>query len=197
MAFFPRNYYNTDVSFTPLFQLLNDFDHYSRQGQSGRHTGLAHWQPKFDACETDEAYELHGEIPGMNKEDVQIEFTEPQTMVIRGKTERTYTFGSRPAGLVEGATMHGAITGGEGEHSTSHRATGEVKRSQQTEKAERQPDDKAKYWLSERSVGEFSRSFSFPASVDQNRVSASFSDGILSIIVPKVKKHESRRINIT
>ncbi|KAH7146678.1 alpha-crystallin-related protein, partial [Dactylonectria estremocensis] len=55
---------------------------------------------------------------------------------------------------------------------------------------------KAKYWLTERSVGEFSRRFSFPTGVDQDSISASFKDGILSIVVPKVKKHESRRIHV-
>ncbi|KAL2685156.1 hypothetical protein Neosp_006252 [[Neocosmospora] mangrovei] len=206
MAFFPRNFYNSsDASFTPLFRLLDDFDSYSRQGngQSGRRTGLSHWQPKFDVRETGEAYELHGELPGMSKEDVHIEFTEPQTMLIRGRTERTYTAGTPPLAC-------GAITEGsdDGKSTHSHQATvedeAEAKAHEQgtevvqqpKEEVQKKPVDSAKYWLTERSFGEFSRSFNFPTRVDQDTVSATFKDGILSIVVPKAKKHESRRITV-
>ncbi|KAM5341424.1 hypothetical protein ACJ41O_014455 [Fusarium nematophilum] len=177
MAFFPRNLYDTDY---------------------------AHWQPKFDIRETGEAYELHGELPGINKEDVHIEFTEPQTMLIRGKAERTYTAGTPPAGLVEGATMSGAITEGaeeskkptEEEYESVSHETGTEATEKEKPKA-KTPVDKAKYWLSERSVGEFSRSFNFPTRVDQEAVTANFKDGILNIVAPKAKKHESRRIAIS
>lgn len=208
MAFFPRNFYNTsDASFTPLFRLLDDFDNYSRQSGAphGRRGGLPHWQPKFDVRETGEAYELHGELPGINKEDVHIEFTEPQTMVIRGRSERTYTAGTPPAGHLEEATASGAITeGGETGRRNSHQATVEDEEtavshetgSEVVKDANEKPADKAKYWLTERSVGEFSRSFNFPTRVDQDAVSASFKDGILSIAVPKAKKHETRRIAV-
>ncbi|RSL50282.1 hypothetical protein BHE90_006730 [Fusarium euwallaceae] len=208
MAFFPRNFYNSDASFTPLFRLLDDFDSYSRQGQNGsRRSGLSHWQPKFDVRETAEAYELHGELPGMSKEDVHIEFTEPQTMLIRGKTERTYTAGTPPAGLVEDTAMSGAITEGSEDDKNSHKATVEDEAEataheqgtevvEQPKEVQKKPADSAKYWLTERSFGEFSRSFNFPTRVDQDTVSATFKDGILSIVVPKAKKHESRRITV-
>ncbi|KAH7019606.1 hypothetical protein EDB80DRAFT_870237 [Ilyonectria destructans] len=77
-------------------------------------------QPNFDVRETGEAYELYGELPGMNKEEVHIEFTEPQTMVIRGKTEQTCTSGTPPAGLVRVTTIDSTITEGSKEHQTSH-----------------------------------------------------------------------------
>lgn len=127
----------------------------------------------------------------MKKEEVHIEFTDTQTMVIRGKTERTYTSGTPSAGLVEDTTKGAAITGAGDEHKTSRQgAVGD-------EAASTKPVDSVKYWLTERSMGEFSRSFSFPASIDQDNVSASFKDGILTIVVPKVKKHESCRIHVS
>lgn len=208
MAFFPRNFYNTanDTSFHPLFRLLDDFDNYSRQSGNdtqGRRSGLQHWQPKFDVRETGEAYELHGELPGMNKENVHIEFTEPQTMLVRGKVERTYTAGTPPSGAIEGNNSAGAITEGESRNN-SHKAKVEDEAEAQAHESgevvkkdeHKKPADKAKYWLTERSVGEFSRSFNFPTRVDQEAVSASFKDGILSVIVPKAKKHETRRITV-
>ncbi|KAG7428670.1 30 kDa heat shock protein [Fusarium oxysporum f. sp. raphani] len=108
-------------------------------------------------------------------------------MVIRGKSERTYTSGNPPAGLVEGPSAHGALEGEGAEPSKSQ--------PKQSHKGDKH-DEKTKYWLAERSIGEFSRTFTFPSHVDQDGVSASFEDGILTIIVPKVKKHESRRIHI-
>jgi len=141
----------------------------------------------------------------MNKEDVHIEFTDPQTMVIRGKTERTFTSGTPPSGLVEGISMHGAITEGGEEQKPSPQTkdSGEHASAKPTEQnkdsenqPENQPADQAKYWLSERSIGEFSRSFSFPSRVDSEAVSANFKDGILNIVIPKSKKQEHRRIQI-
>jgi len=213
MAFFQRNFYTPESSFTPLFRLLDDFDNYSRQGtgqhQHGRRSGIPQWQPKFDVRETGEAYELHGELPGIEKKDVHIEFTDPQTMLIRGRVERTYSAGTPPAGAIEGTAVSGAITSGEeGQETPSRKATveddseaatrevtsphngGEVEKTN-----EKKPTETSKYWLTERSIGEFSRSFSFPTRVSQDGVTASFKDGILNIAVPKAK-HESRRINV-
>ncbi|OAQ57994.1 heat shock protein 30 [Pochonia chlamydosporia 170] len=205
MSFFPRAFYEGDSlsSFTPLFRLLDDFDTYARQSgsnQHGRLSAIATWQPKFDIRETSDAYELHGELPGLNKDAVHIEFTDPQTMTVRGKAERTYSSGTPSAGRIEDVSEKPAIT--EGETSPSaHKATVEDDNAAATEtavgKAQRQPEQpKYKYWLTERSVGEFSRSFNFPTPVDHESVSASFRDGILAVSVPKAKKPEPRRIAI-
>jgi HSP20 family molecular chaperone IbpA len=219
MAFFPRNFYNTtgasDASFTPLFRLLDDFDSYSRGNncQGGLRQTAPSWQPKFDVRETGEAYELHGELPGLSKENVNIEFTEPQTMLVRGRVERTYTAGTPPTGQIEGAAPAGkAITENKDEHRKSHQPTVSdeededteiVSSHDQQEHVEKETQetpakaaDKAKYWLTERSIGEFARTFNFPARVDQDAVSASLQDGILTVSVPKAKKHETRRIAI-
>ncbi|OLN95843.1 30 kDa heat shock protein [Colletotrichum chlorophyti] len=216
MAFFPRNLYNSsDASFTPLFRLLEDFDNYSRQGgqttngsrgQANR-TSVPTFQPKFDVREVEDAYELHGELPGMNKEDVSIEFTDAHTLHIRGRVERSYTSGTPPAGLIQnGKESSGAITDGSEKSRSAHQATVEDDRGDDTTVAEskkdgqqqqqQQPADNAKYWVSERSVGEFSRVFNFPGQIQQDAVTAGFKDGILSIRVPKARKHETRRIQI-
>jgi len=196
MAFFPRNLYGSEGSFTPLFRLLDDFDNYSRTGATTQSSSLPTWQPKFDVRETGTAYELHGELPGMNKEGVNIEFTEPQTLIIRGRAERSYTSGTPPAGLVEGSTNNAAITQGEGAHDAANDTPANKEPSVQKGPEEKKQAEKAKYWLSERSVGEFARSFNFPSPVDHDAVSANFKDGILNITVPKAKKSTSRRIAI-
>jgi len=194
MAFSPHSVFNPDASFSPLFRFLNDFDQYARQEgehRNNQRSRLSQIQPKFDICETGDSFELHGELPGMSKENVHIDFTDPQSMLISGKLERTYTAGTPPAGRIEGTALSGAITEDENAREFSNGTSieknlGDVERSA----------DKTKYWLTERSVGAFSRSFNFPTPIDQDAVSASLKDGVLSVVVPKAKKAETRRITI-
>lgn len=207
MVFFQRNFYTPESSFTPLFRLLDDYDNYSRQSngaQHATHRPVAHWQPKFDVRETGEAYELHGELPGLNKQDVHIEFTGPQSLLIRGKVERTYTAGTSPTDAIEESaeqerphSPHQATVEDEpedGETTTTTAASeNELVKAAPTKQ---KPTDTAKYWLTERSVGEFSRTFNFPTRVNQEGVTASFKDGILNVVVPKAAKHEPRRIAV-
>jgi HSP20 family molecular chaperone IbpA len=218
MAFFPRNVYGSDMSFTPLFRLLEDFDTYSKQSGSDGHrlhrTHVPSFSPKFDVREVEDAYELHGELAGLNKNDVHIEFTDPQTLLVRGRVERSYTAGTPPVAAVENTVVAGIITesGEDAAKENNHHATVEDEDDTATTvaaatpattatdvaetKKESKPVDKAKYWVSERSIGEFSRTFKFPTLVQQDAVSAKLQDGILTLRIPKAKKHETVRINI-
>jgi HSP20 family protein len=164
------------------------------------------FNPKFDVKELENSYELHGELPGIEQENVEIEFTDLQTITVKGRTEHNYSSGTPPA-AIESSEATSAITeSGETDGHTPHKATVEDEGAEttgtsvdtpNTEAAEAQPKaPEAKYWVSERSVGEFSRSFSFPVRVDQDNVRASMKNGILSVIVPKAKKPESRKITI-
>ena len=114
----------------------------------------------------------------MNKDNVHIEFTDPQTLVVHGRVERSYTAGTPPAGLIDQSGQKGQITEG-GESGASHTANaGDANKGneeqpvtsgavQAVEMSDRKHSDQAvKYWLSERSVGEFSRNFNFPAPVE-------------------------------
>ncbi|KAL1962224.1 hypothetical protein VTN77DRAFT_9880 [Rasamsonia byssochlamydoides] len=151
--------------FSSLFRLLDDYtDHITRRlgPEVGRVRTFA---PRFDVRETDDAYHLDGELPGIDQKDITIEFTEPQTLVVRGRTERNYETGQAGAG-------------------------GE------TTAVEQKDQDRDRYWVSERSIGEFSRTFSFPAAVDQDDVKASLKNGILSITVPKAAAPATKRITI-
>jgi len=204
MSLFPRTLLSADpaFSFQPLFRMLDDFDQYNRQGnQQSTRTSLETFTPKFDVKEVKDAYELHGELPGIEQKDVEIEFTDAHTLVIKGRTERSYTSGTPPAYLVEGAPAQGAIEGTNG--NKAHKATveeegaeGSTEVSKQEEPAQpKEPE--SKFWVSERSVGEFSRSFTFPSRVDQDKVTATMKNGLLSIVVPKHKKSEPRKIAIS
>ncbi|KAI0012171.1 HSP20-like chaperone [Xylariaceae sp. FL0662B] len=231
-VFSPRFYSTTEPNFTGLFRLIDDFDNYSgngrsqpgQQGQLRQH--LPTFTPKFDLKETEANYELHGELPGVEKNNVHLEFTDPQTIVVRGRVERTYEAGTPPSRLLEKKPEEATQQGSSGEeHETSsnhsyHRVTveddvedgattttaksnaaptpattaSEVAKSK--EQHNRAAALKHRYWVSERSVGEFSRTFQFPGRIEPDGVSASLNNGILSVTVPKAKKHESRRIAI-
>jgi HSP20 family molecular chaperone IbpA len=207
MSFFPRGLYDSDPSFTPLFRLLDEFDNYSREARGngerprkgGRHSHVSTFNPRFDVRETDNAYELHGELPGIDRDKINIEFTDDQTLVIRGRSERTYTAGNPPAGLVEGGKQQSTITEKGEEHAKEANGNGgEAQGNNNNNNNQEKNNNKSfeKWWVQERSVGEFARTFSFPSRVDQESVSASLNNGVLSLVVPKAKKHETRRIAI-
>ena len=168
---------------------------------------MKNFTPKFDVKELGESYELHGELPGVEQKDIDIEFTDSQTVVIRGRTERSSTFGTSPACFLEDDRPAGAIEANETQ--SNHHATVEdedattntaaeplAADSQVVKKEEKTAGPREKYWVSERSVGEFSRSFTFPVRVDSGNVQASMKNGILSLVVPKAKKDQTRKITI-
>ncbi|POS85659.1 hypothetical protein EPUL_003225 [Erysiphe pulchra] len=182
MSLFPRSFFNDHYSFPPIFRLLDEFDHYSRTSDRNSRS-LKSFTPKFDIKEHKDSYELQGELPGIDQKDIDIEFTESTTLTIKGRTEHSYSSGTPPRGFIEGEVKNG-------EESS--------KAVQQSKEKEKSSSDKSseKYWVRERSVGEFSRSFGFPTAIDQDNVKASMKNGILSIIVPKAHKQSSRKITI-
>jgi HSP20 family protein len=168
MSLFPRSFLTADpaYSFQPLFRMLDDFDQYSRQGDNTNRTSLNTFTPKFDVKEVKDAYELHGELPGIEQKDVEIEFTDAHTLTVTGRTERSYTSGTPPAGFVEGGPAQGAIEGANG--NKDHKATVEDEGAEGTstevankEQSAQPKEPESKFWVSERSMGQFSRSFTF------------------------------------
>jgi HSP20 family molecular chaperone IbpA len=189
-----RNDFNPFSLFDDAFGELTNF---SRQTSNNRF-----FTPRFDVREDKEAYHLDGELPGIDQKDVTIEFTDEHTLTIRGRTERHHEEGTAPT---EAEEVHDKPAEGgkdkahqpsvadekdeEGKSSTAMTTTGS------TEVAQQGPS-KHQYWISERTVGEFQRSFRFDARVDQDAVKASLKNGILSITVPKSKVSKSRRIQL-
>lgn len=62
----------------------------------------------------------------------------------------------------------------------------------------RDGDGERDYHLYERTYGSFQRSFTFPGSVDEQKITAEFRDGLLTVHLPKVveEKQRGRRISI-
>ncbi|KAJ6058061.1 uncharacterized protein N7446_007644 [Penicillium canescens] len=129
--------------FAPLFRLLDDYDtHRSTRSQPSARS----FSPRFD--------------------DIEIEFSDPQTLVVKGHIERDYNTSNRQAQVEDEEAEQ---TGAEPTH---------------------------RFWASERAIGEFQRTFSFPTRVDQDNVKANLKNGILSVQVPKATVSTTKKITI-
>ena len=186
--------------------------------QASRHAARRSFTPRFDVREAGTNYELQGELPGFEQKDLDIEFVDERTLVIRGKTASEETHTNAPA--VEDGTQK-AIASDEatgdnvseksanyqkasvedeyvdaGAESSDAPATEKsvTKPAEETKRAEAEPA--LKYWVSERSAGEFERRFAFPGRVNQDEVKASLRNGILSVVVPKIVEQGSRKIAV-
>lgn len=182
--------------------------------------------------EVGSTYELQGELPGLEQKDLEIEFLDERTLVIRGRTasEKVVDSAAHPEGdhaataavdaaaaASSDATSEKSVNyrkpsveeedgfvdagaeseGGSGAKTPAESVTAaEQEKPVESQKAAAAAEPKFKYWVSERSVGEFERRFSFPGRVDQEAVKASLKNGVLSVVVPKVVAREVRRIQI-
>jgi HSP20 family protein len=114
-------------------------------GESGWRVGA--WAPPVDLYDTDDAFVLKAELPGLSKDDVHLEVYD-RTLTLRGERK--------------------------------HEA--EVKEEN--------------YHRVERAYGTFQRSFVLPAMVDQDKVQATYKDGVLELHLPKSAAAKPRRISI-
>ena len=209
-TFFPRF---PSGDFAPLFRFIDDYDVHRSHRHSANSlfptTPVRSFQPKFDVSEEKDSYLLEGELPGIDQENVQIEFTDPHTIVIKGKVERVVR-SSSPNNAIEGSEEQKSATGTETPKSHQVTVEDESEDGQQAvatpateqsvvkaaEKPAQSVQPQSKYWVSERSVGEFHRSFQFPARVDQDAVKANMRNGVLRIVVPKAVHKPGRKIAI-
>ena len=105
------------------------------------------WAPAVDVAETEEALIVRAELPGMAREDIDIELS-GETLTLRG--ERKF----------------------ESEMKKDH------------------------YVRIERRYGNFSRSFTLATPIQADKVSASYRDGILEIVLPKSEDTRPRKVQV-
>ncbi|CAG8141680.1 unnamed protein product [Penicillium olsonii] len=193
MAFFSQS------GFSPLLQLLNDYEAQPecnfykecKPVQCPKPQTTRSFAPAFDVRELDEGYYLDGELPGVDQSNIDIQFSDPHTLVITGHTDRNYDtpkIPSRSPSPASSTGWHQATV--EDEDAQSASSASDTAPSEPAEKAE------PYYWAKERSVGDFQRNFSFTARVDQDSVRASLKNGILSVFVPKEAVPLPKKIRI-
>ncbi len=218
--FYPR-FVPTELA--PVFRLIDDLQGVShRRSRCGPQTNqVRSFQPRFDVKENKDSYELKGELPGIEQDNLEVAFTDEKTLKITGHTESR----AKPTAAVEGqaeaasatetevestpvpesdtSSYHKASVEDDFEHVANPNATPAETPATETapvtekqEVAEPAKTERSRYWVSERSTGRFSRSFTFPSRINQEEVSASLKNGILSIVVPKAPAPENKRIEV-
>jgi HSP20 family protein len=179
------------------------------------------FSPRFSVRENASEYELKGELPGVAQKDLSIEFANNQ-LRIRGSTESHRKEGTRPEAVAAPEEPKAVEAQPEQETAASetssyHKASVEDEEPVMVDAPEaadtpaetpaesfteaqtvtETPKQEPTYYFSERSFGEFARTFNFPAgSVDAENIKASLKDGILSILVPKAPQPGSKQITV-
>lgn len=98
----PQPQYQVQDPFRSLDRLLEDFSTPSflfspqQVQRPSTQTLQRTYQPRFDVREIDGGYELRGEMPGFEPKDVDVEFSDAQTLIIRGRTESESSTGTTP-----------------------------------------------------------------------------------------------------
>lgn len=211
---FPRY---TAPFFRGLEEELGQFDSFFKDVAQSLSAKKQTFQPRFDIKEESDKFILHGELPGVQPEHLQVEFVDQNTLVIKGKVVRQESHGTppveKPQEEAKDVTMSGASSDSHSESSANyHKASVEEEKDdaaesasttsvaeEQITKAPSREITKEKdasqdhYWVSERTIGEFQREFRFPGKVDQDQVKAALKDGILTVSVPKLAEQDHRR----
>lgn len=130
---------------TDLFRPL--FDDFFGSAAGNRVGGLMQ-TPHADVVESENEIRVHVELPGMAREDIELEL-ENNVLTISGE-----------------------------------------------KKEQREENPRQSWHLSERRYGRFSRSFVLPRDVEQERITAHFDNGVLTVTVPKSEKARRRQIQI-
>ena len=204
MPFFRPAYLAPEASF---FQLLSELDQPQQKQCAPRQQRPRTFTPRFDVTEIDNAYELYGELPGIEQKDITIEFSDAQTLVIKGKTERqsdkVEASQAEATPTVEDNTSeksHNPTVEDEYDEADTPLATPATTATVTAEEKQGQPAEtqapKPKYWIAERRVGSFSRSFSFSQRIEHEAVQASLKNGILKVVVPKSQKTGKIAVNV-
>jgi HSP20 family protein len=105
------------------------------------------WTPRLDVSETDAAYLIEADIPGLTIQDITVQI-EGDALVITGERQRV----PRQEGR--------------------------------------------QYTHSERVFGKFQRTVNLPTAVNTEDIQAAYSNGVLTVTVPKALAARTRRINV-
>ncbi|KAJ5718623.1 hypothetical protein N7488_004269 [Penicillium malachiteum] len=196
----------SSAEFAPLFQLLDNYEPHrtcpTKSIQNTRPRTRTFYAPAFDVREVSDSYYLDGELPGVDQDAIDIEFRDSQTLVIKGRSERNYqttqpetpsdTESSESPKRLRQPTVEDEDESDSNDSdtntATSMSSSGSTKTPAQT--------PSFKYWVSERSIGDFERTFSFPTRVDQDAVRASLKNGVLSVVVPKEATPKAKKIRV-
>lgn len=105
------------------------------------------WIPRMDFSEKDGNYYVTAELPGLDKEDIELS-VEGEYLTVSGKKE------------------------------------------------EKEEKEEGNYYLKETRAGSFKRTFKLPGKIDENKVDATYKDGVLTVKIPSEEDSEARKIEV-
>jgi len=171
-----------------LHSLLHTFDQVDPYNEIDGLSSLAHLgrphlgRPRFNVSETKEAFLLDGELPGVtDSKQITVEWFQSQVLIIRGITKPSDAESMKDP--FQGDLANDLPPAKEHEEKP---IPGHSK-AQLEAMVEKPKPALPRRLLSERFIGEFMRSFTFPSEVDSNGMKAHLTDGLLRITVPKMK----------
>ena len=169
------------------FPFLNINSSFFRDNNIGRAN-------RANVSEVEGGYKVEIEVPGYQKNEISIEFGhDDRSVTISGKTEKIFEEGS-----AEETTGPKPTTVEEVPEETGKGKKAEPSSAVATKGKETAVGAPAapRYWVSERTSGSFSRTFSFPTRVDHEKSTANLENGVLTIMVPKATKGTVKKISI-
>lgn len=211
MPFFQPSYLSPEASI--FRQILTELDQPIQKAACHPHRPAETFTPRFDITETSESYDLYGELPGVSQDDLSIEFSDAQTIVVKGKTRRALTTDTptQPEQTpiekkgkgkeVDTASVKSHNPTVEDEYDdvdtpvTTTTTAPEPKQTHTNTTATAAPKPEPKFWVTERKVGGFARSFTFSQRIEPDFVSADLKNGVLHVVVPKSQK--ARKVAVT
>ncbi|KAG2229030.1 hypothetical protein INT48_009586 [Thamnidium elegans] len=154
----------------------------------GNRVGGALRYPAADLKETPNAYELHADLPGFDKNNIKIEMPDSQTLILSGSVNESHSVEPPQQQTAEETTENKDAT----EKKESNNESQVTTKDNSNQVGEYRPH----FWLKERVSSAFSRSFRFPSPVNPENIKASFKDGTLKVLVPKSSEEQPKQISI-
>ncbi len=161
----------------PLFTLRREVDRLFEDAFGRAAAAPATWSPATDVREEAAAYRFELELPGVAPEQVEVTL-EKGVLTIRGEKRAASRTAANDAEVRDGEIRDGEVREGE------TRSAGAV------------TTDAGKWHIVERVQGSFKRTFQLPQTVDEERITASFANGLLTVVVPKAELPKARKIEV-
>ncbi|KAK5956140.1 hypothetical protein OHC33_002713 [Knufia fluminis] len=207
-------------TFSQLDRLSNELN--GRLSDNDSRFNMLTLSPKFDIKETEKEFVLEGELPGVEKKDISLEFADDNTLVLKTRVEKVRKEGREPQsqsqqqeqGQIEdsakndsqaqdtqmsGANQESTSTTNQNTSTENDTTVATTNQNQNNEVSK--PTSTTQYHLTERSIGTFQRAFSLPGELKHEEVKASLRNGVLTVTVPKVvkdtKEPEKRNRSVT
>lgn len=127
--------------------IFDDISPFSKMQRDNGGNGMQLWAPDTDMSETDEAYTLTVDLPGLNKDDIEVSYNDNRLTISGERKEET-------------------------------------------------KEENEDFIRQERFVGTFSRKFTMPTDVKEEKIKASFKDGVLTVNIPKSEVKKPKQVSI-